>query len=50
MNVQNLRKEATLRGISPVGTKKELVERLCSAATSATDGFGISLTVFFNFF
>ncbi|XP_057549192.1 poly [ADP-ribose] polymerase 2 isoform X2 [Amaranthus tricolor] len=40
MNVQNLRKEATLRGISPVGTKKELVERLCSAATSATDGFG----------
>lgn len=50
MNVQNLRKEAILRGISPVGTKIELVERLCSAATSATDGFGISLTVFFIFF
>ncbi|MBA0831950.1 hypothetical protein Goarm_016375, partial [Gossypium armourianum] len=32
MNVKQLREQATLRGLSTVGTKKELLERLCEDA------------------
>lgn len=32
MNVKQLREQASLRGLSTVGTKKELLERLCEDA------------------
>ncbi|XP_017969668.1 PREDICTED: poly [ADP-ribose] polymerase 2 [Theobroma cacao] len=32
MNVKQLREQATLRGLSTVGTRKELIERLCEDA------------------
>ncbi|XP_021839258.2 poly [ADP-ribose] polymerase 2 isoform X2 [Spinacia oleracea] len=38
MTVQKLRKEASIRGLSTSGTKKELVQRLCDS--SAVDGIG----------
>ncbi|XP_039005647.1 poly [ADP-ribose] polymerase 2-like [Hibiscus syriacus] len=34
MNVKQLREQATLRGLSTVGTKKEIVQRLCEDANS----------------
>ncbi|XVE77604.1 hypothetical protein DITRI_Ditri13aG0076500 [Diplodiscus trichospermus] len=36
MNVKQLREQSTLRGLSAVGTKKELVQRLCEDADNNT--------------
>uniref|UniRef100_A0A803M9J2 Poly [ADP-ribose] polymerase n=1 Tax=Chenopodium quinoa TaxID=63459 RepID=A0A803M9J2_CHEQI len=36
MNIQKLRKEASDRGVSSIGTKKEIIQRLCDS--SAVDG------------
>lgn len=39
MNVKQLREQATLRGLSTVGTRKELIERLCEdAEKNSLDG------------
>lgn len=37
MTVQQLRKEAILRGISAVGTKRELVDRICEDAVNKSE-------------
>lgn len=49
MSIQMLRKKASLRGISTIGTKKELVQRLSNAA-AVDDGNGTILLPFHFFF
>lgn len=47
MSIQKLRKEASIRGVSSSGTKKELVQRLCDS--DAIDGYGINFTISYQF-